>query len=67
MGFKGVDFLQLDDLLTDEEKLVRDTVRSFVDDNVIPIIEDHYMAGTFPDDLIQPMGELGFLGANLDG
>ncbi len=67
MGFKGVDFLQLDELLTDEEKLVRDTVRSFVDDNVIPIIEDHYMAGTFPDDLIQPMGELGFLGANLDG
>mgnify|MGYP002014879385 CR=1 FL=1 len=67
MAFQGVDFLQLDDLLTDEELLVRDTVRSFVDDQVIPIIEDHFMLGTFPEHLIQPMAELGFLGANLDG
>ncbi len=67
MAFKGVDFLNLDELLTDEEKLIRDTVRSFVDDNVIPIIEDHYMAGTFPHELIPQMGELGFLGANLEG
>ncbi len=67
MAFKGVDFLRLDELLTDEEKLVRDTVRSFVDDNVIPIIEDHYMAGTFPGELVPQMGELGFLGANLEG
>ncbi len=67
MAFKGVDFLQLDELLSDEEKLVRDTVRSFVDDNVIPILEDHYMAGTFPGELVPQMGELGFLGANLEG
>ncbi len=67
MGFQGVDFLRLDDLLTDEERLVRDTVRSFVDEQVLPIIEDHYMAGTFPEQLIQPMAELGFLGANLEG
>ncbi len=67
MAFKGVDFLRLDELLTDEEKLVRDTVRSFVDDNVIPIIEDHYMAGTFPGELVPQMGELGVLGAHLEG
>ncbi len=67
MVFQGVDFLQLDDLLTDEELLVRDTVRSFVEEEVLPIIEDHYMAGTFPKQLIQPMAELGFLGANLEG
>lgn len=67
MVFQGVDFLQLDDLLTDEELLVRDTVRSFVEEKVLPIIEDHYMAGTFPNQLIQPMAELGFLGANLEG
>ncbi len=67
MAFQGVDFLGLDDLLSDEERLVRDTVRSFVEDEVIPIIEDHYMAGTFPSELVGPMAELGFLGANLDG
>jgi len=67
MSFQGVDFLQLDELLTDEERLVRDTVRQFVDENVIPIIEEHYMAGTFPHELTRPMAELGFLGANLDG
>jgi glutaryl-CoA dehydrogenase len=67
MSFQGVDFMQLDELLNDEETLVRDTVRDFVDERVIPIIEDHYMAGTFPDQLIGEMAELGFLGANLEG
>ena len=67
MSFHGVDFLSIDDLLTEEELLVRDTVRAFVDDQVLPVIEDHYMAGTFPDELISPMAELGFFGANLEG
>lgn len=67
MAFQGVDFYQIDDLLTDEEKLVRDTVREFVEDRVLPRIEDHYMAGTFPMDLVPEMGELGFFGANLEG
>jgi glutaryl-CoA dehydrogenase len=67
MSFQGVDFLSIDDLLTEEELLVRDTVRAFVDDQVLPVIEDHYMAGTFPDELISPMAELGFFGANLEG
>ena len=65
MAFQGVDFLDIDSLLTDEERLVRDSVRLFVNDNVLPIIEDHYMKGSFPIELVEPMAELGYLGANL--
>ncbi len=67
MAFQGVDFYRLDDLLSDEEKLVRDTVRAFVEDRVLPVIEECYQAGTFPMDLIPAMAELGFFGANLEG
>ena len=59
--------MSIDDLLSDEEKLVRDSVRSFVEDQVIPSIEDHYMKGTFPLELVKPMAELGYFGANLQG
>jgi glutaryl-CoA dehydrogenase len=65
--FTGVDFYRIDDLLSDEEKAIRDTVRAWVDDNVVPIIERHYEAGTFPHELARQMGEMGFLGANLEG
>ena len=57
--------MNVDDLLTDEERLVRDSVRAFVEDKVLPIIEDHYMQGTFPAELVEPMAKLGYLGANL--
>ena len=67
MAFQGVDFLDLRDSFSNEERLVQETVRAFVQDQVIPIIEDHYMAGRFPQQLVQPMAELGFLGANLEG
>ncbi len=67
MPFESVDFFKLDDLLTDEEKLVRDSVRDFVEERVLPSIEDHYMAGTFPLELVPEMGELGFFGANIEG
>jgi len=67
MPFESVDFFQLDDLFTDEEKLVRDSVRDFVEERVLPTIEDHYMAGTFPLELVSEMGELGFFGANIEG
>lgn len=59
--------MDLDGLLGDDEKLVRESVRSFVEDKVVSIIEDHYMEGTFPVQLIKPMGELGYFGANLRG
>jgi len=66
-GFEGVDFYRIDDLLTEEELAVRDAVRGWVDERVLPIIEGHCQAGTFPIELTKEMGELGFLGANLEG
>src|SRR5438270_2241706 len=65
--FRGVDFLQFDSLLTDEERLVRDTSRKFIEDNLIPIIEECNRAGRFPRELVKPMAELGFFGASLKG
>src|ERR1700761_2755661 len=65
--FKGVDFIEFDTLLTDDERLVRDNTRKFIEDNLIPIIEQCNRDGRFPKELIQPMGELGFFGANLKG
>jgi glutaryl-CoA dehydrogenase len=65
--FEGLDFYNLDRLLTDEEKAVRDAVRGWVDENVIPIIEEHCRNGTFPRHLVAQMGEMGLLGVNLAG
>lgn len=66
-SFRGVDFLNVDSLLNDEEKLIRQTARQWVEDRVIPIIKDCYNAGRFPVELIPEMGEMGFFGANLEG
>ncbi|HVB87309.1 MAG TPA: acyl-CoA dehydrogenase family protein [Candidatus Dormibacteraeota bacterium] len=66
-AFPGVDFLDLDSSLSDEELLARRTARQFVDERVLPIIEKHYREGTFPMDLVPQLGELGFFGANLKG
>lgn len=63
--FGGVDFFNIDDLLTEEERMVRDTVRDFVDEEVIPIIEKHYREGTFPMHLVKKMGELGVFGMTI--
>lgn len=63
--FQGVDYYNMDDLLSEDEILVRNTVREFVDENVIPIIEKHYRAGTFPLDLVPKMAELGLFGSTL--
>ncbi len=65
--FPGVDFLDFDSLLNDEEKLARQTARQFVDDHVLPIIEQHNREGKFPAQLVPQMAELGFFGATLDG
>ncbi|HEY4709686.1 MAG TPA: acyl-CoA dehydrogenase family protein [Candidatus Acidoferrales bacterium] len=65
--FPGVDFLDFDSLLSDEEKLARKSVRQFVDEQVVPIIAKHDREGTFPMDLIPEMAKLGLLGANLKG
>jgi glutaryl-CoA dehydrogenase len=63
--FEGVDFYNTADLLSEEERAVRDTVRVWVDDQVIPIIAEHYLEGRFPKQLIPAMAELGLFGANL--
>src|SRR5467141_4741687 len=65
--FRGVDFIQFDALLTEEERLVRDTTRQFIEDNLIPIIEECNRAGRFPRELVKPMADLGFFGASLKG
>ena len=63
--FRGVDYYNLDSLLHEEELLVRNTVREFVDEQVLPIIEKHYRAGTFPMELVAQMAELGLFGSTL--
>jgi glutaryl-CoA dehydrogenase len=63
--FRGVDFYRMDDLLSEDEKLVRDTVRGFVADKVLPIIDHHFEEATFPMHLLPEMAELGMFGANL--
>ncbi|MGE0143350.1 MAG: acyl-CoA dehydrogenase family protein [Planctomycetota bacterium] len=65
--FKAADFLQIDDLFTEEERMIRDTVRDWVSENFMPVIEQHNRAATFPADLIPQLGELGVLGASLTG
>src|SRR3984893_2130863 len=65
--FRGVDFIGFDALLNDDERLVRDTARSFIEDNLVPIIEECNRAGRFPRELVKPMADLGFFGASLNG
>ena len=69
MGFKfqGVDFLHLDSSFSEDELFVRRTARDFVEDNLIPIIEECFRTERFPRELVPVMGELGFFGANLEG
>jgi glutaryl-CoA dehydrogenase len=66
-SFAGVDFLDFDSLLSDEEKLARKSVRQFVDEEVLPIIVQHDREGTFPMSLVPEMAKLGLFGASLKG
>jgi glutaryl-CoA dehydrogenase len=61
------DFLQVDDLLTDEDRAIRDTVRNFAQSEFAPHIAEWYDEGTLPDDLGPRLGKLGLLGMHLDG
>jgi glutaryl-CoA dehydrogenase len=65
--FPGVDYLLIDSQLNEQELMVRQTARQFVDERVIPQIRDCYREGRFPKELIGEMGRLGFFGANLEG
>ena len=64
-AYPGYDFFQLDELLTEEERMARQAVRDFVDAEILPIIEDHFERGTFPLHLNGKLAALGVFGANL--
>ncbi len=63
----ATDLYNIDHLLSEEERMVRDTVRKFVNERVLPIIGEHFEAGTFPRELIPAIAELGLLGMHLEG
>ena len=65
--FPGVDYLQIDSQFTEQELLVRQTARQFVDDRVVPVVREAFRDTRFPKHLIPELGRLGFLGANLEG
>jgi len=65
--FQNFDFLHLDSSFSEDELLVRRTARDFVEDNLVPIIEDCFREGRFPRELIPLMGQLGFFGATIEG
>jgi glutaryl-CoA dehydrogenase len=65
MAFEGVDFYDVDALLSEEERMIRDTVREWVEERVMPLIGDAYIERRFPTEIIPELGELGMLGATL--
>jgi glutaryl-CoA dehydrogenase len=65
--YRELDYYAIDELYTAEERMARDTVRSFVTAEIMPTIGKHFTAGTFPKELIPRFGELGLLGSNLEG
>jgi glutaryl-CoA dehydrogenase len=68
VAFQGVDFLRLDELLSDEERLARDSVRGFVSREFLPRVQEHVRRdGSFPMELVPRLAELGLFGANLSG
>src|ERR1700674_314207 len=65
--FPGVDYLMIDSQCSEQELMVRQTARQFVDERVLPLIRDCFREGRFPGELIPDLGRLGFLGAALHG
>ena len=65
--FPGVDYLLIDSQFSEQELMVRQTARQFVDERVLPLIRDAFREARFPRELIPEMGRLGFFGANLEG
>src|SRR5207253_10919759 len=65
--FRGVDYFGIETLLSEDERMIRDAVRDWVEAEFIPIVPEHHRAGTFPIALIPKLGELGVFGATLKG
>jgi glutaryl-CoA dehydrogenase len=66
-GVSTTDFFDIDSLLSEEEKMTRDSVREWVDKRFLPVVQEHNRKGTFPMELVPELGELGVFGANIDG
>jgi glutaryl-CoA dehydrogenase len=66
-GTPSTDLMQIDDQLTEEERLIRDTVRAFVTDRALPHVADWFEAGMLPRDIMPELGKLGVLGMHLTG
>jgi len=65
--FSGFDYVMVDSRLSDDEKMVRDTIRSFIEEEALPKFMEHYEKGTFPSELVQPLAELGVFGSTIQG
>jgi glutaryl-CoA dehydrogenase len=65
--FRGVDYIGIEALLGEEERMVRDAVRDWVEKEFLPVVAEHHRAGTFPLDLVPGLGQLGVFGATLSG
>jgi len=65
--YRGVDYYGIDDLLTEEQRMMRDAVRDWVEAKFLPIVSQHHRDGTFPIELARDLGEMGVFGATLQG
>src|SRR5512145_1430710 len=65
--FRGVDYYAIEPLLAEDERMVRDAVRDWVEAEFLPVVTEHHRAGTFPIELAAKLGELGVFGATLKG
>jgi glutaryl-CoA dehydrogenase len=65
--FRGVDYYGIDDLLTEEQRMMRDAVRDWVESRFLPIVGQHHRDGSFPIELSRDLGEMGVFGATLTG
>ena len=65
--YRGVDYYGVESLLSDEERMVRDAVRDWVEAEFLPLVTEHHRAGTFPMTIVPQLGELGIFGASLKG
>jgi len=65
--FRGVDYYGIDELLTEEQRMMRDAVRDWVEAKFLPIVSQHHRDGTFPTELAKDLGEMGVFGATLKG
>lgn len=65
--YDAIDFYNIDELLNDEERMIRDTIREFTSKEIVPIVDDCFMKDEFPKHLIPKLAELGTLGATIQG